>query len=154
MSENYYKSIKQLPLENWFECSDGNYEFTRLNIEFGTKAEDKKAWEVLYNDFINLIGLDESFARYIELLKARALKQLEFVEGIKDGKRNRFLMNGIREISARIAQYEKTLSFGGSDRYEILQHLGKMQGYRIDPLTTKTIEYFKLIEKLKKQNSK
>lgn len=42
MSENYYKSIKQLPLENWFECSDGNYEFTRLNVEFGTKAEDKK----------------------------------------------------------------------------------------------------------------
>lgn len=154
MSDTYYKSIKQLPLENWFECSDGNLEFTRLNVEFGTKTEDKQAWETLYNDFIKHIGLDESFIRYIELLKARALKQLEFVEGIKDGKRNRFLMNGIREISARISQYEKTLSFNGSDRYEILQHLGKMQGYRIDPLNTKTIEYFKLIEKLKKQNSK
>jgi hypothetical protein len=154
MSEKYYKSIKQLPLENWFECSDGNYEYTRLNIEFGTKADDKKAWDALYNDFINLIGLDESFVRYIELLKAKSLKQLEFVERIEQGKRNRFLMNGIREITARIKAYEKTLSIGGTDKYELLQHLGQMQGYRIDPQTTKTIEYFKLIEKLKKQNSK
>lgn len=153
MSENHYKSIKHLPLENWFECSDGNLEFTRINQEQGTKADDKKAWEEIYNSFIKLIGLDEGFIRYIELLKARALKQLEFVEGIKDGKRDRKLMNGIREISARITAYEKTLSFGGSDRYELLQHLGKMQGYRIDPLTTKTIEYFKLIDKLKKQNA-
>jgi len=153
MSENHYKSIKHLPLENWFECSDGNLEFTRINQEQGTKADDKKAWEEIYNSFIQLIGLDENFIRYIDLLKSRALKQLEFVEGIKDGKRDRKLMNGIREISARITAYEKTLSFGGSDRYELLQHLGKMQGYRIDPLTTKTIEYFKLIDKLKKQNA-
>lgn len=153
MSENYYKSIKHLPLENWFECSDGNYEYARINQEHGTKAEDKKAWDELYNSFIQLIGLDENFLRYIELLKSRALKQLEFVEGVKDGKRDRKLMNGIREISARIQAYEKTLSFGGTDRYELLQHLGKMQGYRIDPLTTKTIEYFKLIDKLKKQNA-
>ena len=154
MSDTHYKSIKQLPLENWFECSDGNLEFTRLNVELGNKAEDKQAWDKIYNSFIDLIGLDESFLRYIELLKSRALKQLDFVQGLKEGKRNRFLMNGIRELSARIAQYEKTLSFNGSDRYEILQHLGKMQGYRIDPLNTKTIEYFKLIDKLKKQNSK
>lgn len=153
MSENHYKSIKHLPLENWFECSDGNLEFTRINQEQGTKADDKQAWEEIYNSFIQLIGLDENFIRYIDLLKSRALKQLEFVEGIKDGKRDRKLMNGIREISARITAYEKTLSFGGSDRYELLQHLGKMQGYRIDPLTTKTIEYFKLIDKLKKQNA-
>lgn len=153
MSKKYYNSIKHLPLENWFECSDGNLEYTRIDIEQGTKEEDKQAWEVIYNDFIDKIGLDEGFIRYIELLKSRALKQLEFVEKLKDGKRNRFLMNGIREISARITAYEKTLSFGGSDRYELLQHLGKMQGYRIDPLTTKTIEYFKLIDKLKKQNS-
>lgn len=153
MSENHYKSIKHLPLENWFECSDGNLEFTRINQEQGTKADDKKAWEEIYNSFIQLIGLDENFIRYIDLLKSRALKQLEFVEGIKDGKRDRKLMNGIREISARITAYEKTLSFGSSDRYELLQHLGKMQGYRIDPLTTKTIEYFKLIDKLKKQNA-
>ena len=153
MSENHYKSIKHLPLENWFECSDGNLEFTRINQGQGTKADDKKAWEEIYNSFIQLIGLDENFIRYIDLLKSRALKQLEFVEGIKDGKRDRKLMNGIREISARITAYEKTLSFGSSDRYELLQHLGKMQGYRIDPLTTKTIEYFKLIDKLKKQNA-
>ena len=153
MSENHYKSIKHLPLENWFECSDGNLEFTRINQENGTKADDKQAWEEIYNSFIQLIGLDENFIRYIDLLKSRALKQLEFVEGIKDGKRDRKLMNGIREISARITAYEKTLSFGSSDRYELLQHLGKMQGYRIDPLTTKTIEYFKLIDKLKKQNA-
>ena len=153
MSENHYKSIKHLPLENWFECSDGNLEFTRINQEQGTKADDKQAWEEIYNSFIQLIGLDENFIRYIDLLKSRALKQLEFVEGIKDGKRDRKLMNGIREISARITAYEKTLSFGSSDRYELLQHLGKMQGYRIDPLTTKTIEYFKLIDKLKKQNA-
>ena len=153
MSENYYKSIKHLPLENWFECSDGNLEFTRINPEQGTKANDKKAWDEIYNSFIQLVGLDENFLRYIELLKSRALKQLEFVEGVKDGKRDRKLMNGIREISARISAYEKTLSLGGSDRYELLQHLGKMQGYRIDPLTTKTIEYFKLIDKLKKQNA-
>lgn len=153
MSDTHYKSIKQLPLENWFECSDGNLEFTRLNVEFGNKEDDKKAWEQIYNSFIDLIGLDESFMRYIELLKSRALKQLDFVQGLKEGKRNRFLLNSIREISGRIAQYEKTLSFNGSDRYEILQHLGKMQGYRIDPLNTKTIEYFKLIEKLKKMNS-
>lgn len=153
MSENHYKSIKHLPLENWFECSDGNLEFTRINHEQGTKADDKQAWEEIYNSFIQLIGLDENFIRYIDLLKSRALKQLEFVEGIKDGKRDRKLMNGIREISARITAYEKTLSFGSSDRYELLQHLGKMQGYRIDPLTTKTIEYFKLIDKLKKQNA-
>lgn len=153
MSENYYKSIKHLPLENWFECSDGNYEFTRLNVEFGTKAEDKKAWEILYNDFINLIGLDESFVRYIELLKSRALKQLEFVEGIKDGKRDRKLMNSIREITARITAYQKTLSLGGSDKYEILNALEKMQGYQIDTTKMKTIQYFKLIDKLKKQNA-
>lgn len=153
MSENHYKSIKHLPLENWFECSDGNLEFTRINQKQGTKADDKQAWEEIYNSFIQLIGLDENFIRYIDLLKSRALKQLEFVEGIKDGKRDRKLMNGIREISARITAYEKTLSFGSSDRYELLQHLGKMQGYRIDPLTTKTIEYFKLIDKLKKQNA-
>ena len=153
MSENHYKSIKNLPLENWFECSDGNLEFTRIDKSKGTRTEDKQAWDIIYNDFIDKIGLDEGFVRYIELLKSKALKQLEFVEGLKNGKRNRFLLNGIKEISGRITAYEKTLSFGGTDRYELLQHLGKMQGYRIDPLTTKTIEYFKLIDKLKKQNS-
>jgi len=153
MSENYYKSIKHLPLENWFECSDGNLEFTRINQEQGTKANDKKAWDEIYNSFIDLIGLDESFIRYIELLRSRALKQLDFVQGIKDGKRDRKLMNSIREITARITAYQKTLSLGGSDKYEILNALEKMQGYQIDTTKMKTIQYFKLIDKLKKQNA-
>jgi len=152
MQEEYYNSIKHLPLENWFECSDGNLEYSRKNLEVGNSKEDAKAWEIIYNDFLDKIGLSDDFMRYIELIKSKALKQLKFVESIKNGQRNRFILNEIREITARIKNYEKTLSIGGMDKYELLSHLSEMQGYRIDPLTTKTIEYFKMIDKFKKRN--
>ena len=146
MLEKYYLTIEELPLFNWFKCCDNELIYARRDKHKGTVEDDLKAWEIIYNDFINKIGLDPKFIGYLDLLEERAKRCLEFIQSLNEGKRNRFLINEVNRLNLEIKSFEERGTKKATSKTSILNSLSKMQGYRINPKETTTIEYFTLIK--------
>ena len=147
MLEKYYLSINEFPLFNWFRCNEEQYKYCRRDPNVGTEKEDLQAWENLYNDFIQKVGFSDEFNLYLDNLKARAKSCLEFLESLKEGKRNIFLINRIRMLTIKIDMFESKLTGNENNEIKMLNAISKYQGYRIPQKEITVLEY----EELKKQ---
>lgn len=152
MQENYYNSIDEFLLFNWFKCNDGDYTFTRLDKKVGDTENDSIAWETIYNDFIQKIGLDPKFKKYIDLVEYRMQLCLKFLNSLKDGKRNRALINEINQVNIKIESFEKQGTDSKTSKSSILNTLSKQEGYRINPKEITVADYFALINDYGKAN--
>jgi len=154
ISEKYYLTIDEMPLSEWIKCHEGKIFHCRKFKHKGTNVEDAQAWELVYKDFIEKIGLNDEFKEYLDLLEQRAEYQLEYLRSKKEGKsafehgeRNRFLLNNIKEITMRINQFHQTgdtknnMTMG-----RVLNKLSKMQGYHLKPQEITVLTYFELIK--------
>lgn len=140
--EGYYNSIDNLPLHNWLMCHEGKFEFVR-RTSFGNEKLDAKYWVMIYDEHIKRFGLNENYAKYMDLCNKKALLQINYIEtGI------RMKLNKINALEARIQHMlqnnGESMSVG-----RLLQILSKFQGYPINKYTITVSEYFNLIENFK-----
>lgn len=146
-SKKYYKSIDEMPLNNWIECNNGNLQYCRLNLNKGNEKEDLVSWEILQDQYLKDFGLNDSFRELTELQKQKALTELEYIETGK-----RIILNKVRMLDEKL----KNILINKGENVEIdvvLVYLSKYLGYKIDKFTIKVREYFTMLNIYIKENA-
>lgn len=149
MQEEYYLKVDDCPLKAWRKANEGDLKWLRSEKGKGTKEQDKKAWEELQDDFLRQIGLSKDYAEYLDLLRERAILQLEYLksERKRDGItiRNRALLNKIKILDVQINEH-RTGTGKGLTMHQVLMRLSKMQGYHIKETEISVLEYHNLLK--------
>jgi len=146
-SKKYYKSIDEMPLNNWIECNNGNLEYCRLNQRKGNEKDDLLNWEIIQDQYLKDFGLNDSFKELAELQKQKALTELEYIETGK-----RIILNKVRILEEKL----KNILINKGENVEIdvvLVYLSKYLGYKIDKFTIKVREYFTMLNIYIKENA-
>lgn len=127
----------------WIKCVDGDKSVLR-KTNIGNDETDQKAWEMIYNDYIQIYGLSKLNKRYLESLKKRAIAELDFVIS-----GDRFKLT-LAEMEER--QIETMLSNKGQNITieQSLIHLSKWLGQWLNAKTLTAREYFDLIGEFEK----
>ena len=129
-------------------CHDGKLEYVRKDIIKGNEALDAKFWTLIYDEHIKRFGLNENYAKYIDLCKKKALMQIDYIEtGV------RMKLNKINALDVKI---QSMLQNNGESMTigRLLQILSKYQGYPINKYNITVSEYFDLIENFKQSQPK
>jgi len=148
-SNKYYNEIDDFPLWNWSKCCKGELQYSRLDIKEGSEKEDSEAWEMLYNDFISKVGLGDEYNEYLELLRKRALLQLEYLET-----RKRRVLNEVNLLTHSIESHKERIKSDSSGSItKTLNWLSKNQGYQINIKEITTLAYFDLIKEANTNNN-
>lgn len=142
----YYKSIDDLPLENWIKCNDGDITYVRKKNEEGTEEEDEYVWETIYDSYINEFGLGKVYKKMLDSMRKRAELELDYV--ITGDKFKQTLIN--MEIN-RLEQLIANAGVGMSIP-ETLIHLSRWMGSFINTKNITTREYFTLLKEYGKAN--
>ena len=145
-TENYYKSIDELPLKNWIKCSDGVLIYTRKNIEHGTPEQDENAWMEIFDAYIDEFGLGKMYKKMLDAMKKRAMLELDYVIS-----GDRFKLTLIEMEIARIQQIISNAGNGMSIEQTLI-HLSKWMNTFINAKNITTREYFTLLNEYGKAN--
>ena len=147
-SVEFWASIDEMPLENWIKCNDGEFIFVRKSHKLGENETDKDAenWGIIYDDYIKKFGLSELYKKMLELMRKKAIFELEFVE---TGQRFK-----LTEIELTEAKLKSALSNNGEGLTinESLIYLSKWLGYHLNPKNITVIEYFNILRQYGKAN--
>lgn len=142
----YYKSIDDLPLDNWIKCNDGDLTYVRKKNDKGTEEQDELIWESIYNSYIDEFGLDKMYKKMLDSMKKRVELELDYViTG------DRFKLTLINMEITRLEQLIANAGVGMSIP-ESLIHLSRWMGSFINTKSITTREYFTLLKEYGKAN--
>ena len=143
----YWISIDDMPLYNWLKCNEGDLKFARKSDK-GTSENDIKSWEILYNEYLKVFGINKKYEKYLIACKKRAKLQAEYVIT-----KIKFRITEIEIQNAKIKALE--LYFGGGQDVDvILMWVSKFLGYKVSKKETTVKEYFTLLKEYGKANKK
>lgn len=142
----YYKSIDDLPLDNWIKCNNGDITHVRIKNEEGTEEEDELIWENIYDSYIKEFGLDKMYKKMLDSMRKRAELELDYVI---TGDRFKLTL-----INMEITRMEQLMSNAGVGMSipETLIHLSRWMGSFINTKNITTREYFTLLKEYGKAN--
>jgi hypothetical protein len=148
LHEKYYLTVDECPLKAWRKGNEGDFKHIRKDFKVGNDKNDAKAWEMLYNDYIQVIGLSQDFILYLELKKAKINALNDFIQSDLNGKRNRFLLNKINIIDAQIRELESKSCVGMTilDAFPIIS---KVNGFHLKEKDLTVLEYHNYLKTLK-----
>lgn len=149
----YWLDVSKCPIGIWDDAlNNGYYELRKIDSDDYNEADDFEAWDILFSNFIERIGLNPDFEDYLNKMKQCTDLMCEYVLSEKKRKSglvvsNRFLLNKIKLLKTEMELFEKT----GQTKEDItinqmLQRLSKLQGYAINRNTTTVLDYFDLIK--------
>lgn len=139
MSKKHYTELEEFPLYNWMKCQGGDLSYAQ--IERGNpRPDDALAFHNLQDQYIKKYGHSKNYERLLEVMKKKALLELQFVQ-----KRERFKLTEINIQEQRIKDMIDTNGSGISIE-ESLVPLSKYMGYRIDPRNTMVTEYYNILK--------
>lgn len=151
MPIGYYSEIDYLPLECWIKANSGQLNALRVDENKGNKENDQKAWLIIFNDFLKKVGVSEEYQDYLDALRRRAELDIEYNEGRgvdENGRinRDRFLLNEINELTARIDKYEKESKNQKASIWKTLNDLSRIEKRNIHAKDIYTLQYFELLK--------
>jgi len=145
-TQNYYKSIDDLPLNNWIKCNEGDLTYVRIKKDEGTEENDTLMWENIYDSYIEEFGLDKMYKKMLDSMRKRAELELDYViTG------DRFKLTLINMEITRLEQLMSNAGVGMSIP-ESLIHLSRWMGSFINTKKITTREYFTLLKEYGKAN--
>jgi len=171
MQRGYYLKISKCPLEAWEDrFTEGDkairkhHKSTRLGklvlwIFKGIRYKDKndyEAWCILFDDFRDVVGLDEDFEEYILNLYALQEAQTVFIlsEVNKEGVdvRDRKHLNMVNRLKAKIKVFEETQSGKNTTVTQVLVSLYRGEKLQLLDKRNLTVEqYFTIIRSFNKK---
>jgi hypothetical protein len=103
-------------------------------------------WQNLYDQYIKKYGLGKLYKRLLNVMKEKAVCELEFVSS-----RDRFKLT---EIEIKEAELKSMIDNNGKGMTieETLIYLGKWLGYRLNPKEINVVEYFTILDQYGKAN--
>ena len=147
-SDFFYSSITELPIFNWWQISDGDYNYILLDKK-NTIPEKHIVGQVemLQQEYFDTYGVSDDFEIYFELEKEKLSLEVDLaLTG------DRFLKTKIRLLQARLDQQKKYKRKG--EEYEVKAYVDKYLGFRLDAKKTTVTEYYSYLELMKKDNGK
>jgi hypothetical protein len=148
MQEKYYLEVDECPQYNWRKANEGRRKFLRKNISVGTEKEDNEAFDLLFRNFVEVIGLSEEFAEYLKNLEKLNKINLKFIQT-----NDRFLLNEREYLIMDIKAFEDTVSQDKTSTSEILMAISREQGYQIKEKDITVLDYHNLIKNYGKKNN-
>ena len=144
--KRYYTSLEGLPLKNWLKICDGDYTYNRRNPKRGRNSKDLLAYIHINDDYINRFGLGKQYLKILNLLRKKALLELDFVI---TGDRAKLTAIEIEEANLKTSYENK----GKPITIETtLIHISKFLGSWVNVETITALEYFSLIDSLEAYN--
>jgi len=109
-------------------------------------TKDFEQWGKIYDDYIKQFGLSELYKKLLELMRKKALLELEFVT---TGQRFK-----LTEIELTEAKLKTALSNNGEGLTieQSLIYLSKWVGFNLNPRKITVLEYFNLSAEYGKAN--
>jgi hypothetical protein len=144
----HYSSIDDLPIFNWNKVHETG-ELKYLLHDPGKKLKTAelnqlpKIWESIYDEFIQKVGLSESYLEILESERKIALLQIEMAE---TGDNN--IQTFIEIDQVRLERKQNEMPEG--DFYQLKSFLEKKQGHPIDIRKCSVIEFYSYIKTLEK----
>jgi hypothetical protein len=142
MPEKYYLTVDLCPLRSWRLANEGDLTALRVNQSDGTPEQDLTAWEDLYNDFIQKVGLSQEFEEFINLMKEKVEAINDFVQT-----RERFKLNRIEQIDAELLVYRQTAGKGLTIE-QVLPRLTDRYKVHFRERDLTVLDYFNLIKNI------
>lgn len=147
LTADYYHSIDDIPLFNWWRIREGDYEYTRKDLKAGSQRKDIEAFILINDSFLKEFGFSPDEQRIIELKREIALLQCEYVIS-----EDNFLRNNIRRLELELDELLNRDIGAGIDREEFLIHLEKWIGFRLDEKEITARKYYKIERQYKAYN--
>jgi len=142
ISRKHWESIEDIPLYNWQKCIESNYVYSRKKSDSISKQNDfdVECWFKIYDSYLIKYGLSEVHKKYLNLLRKKALIQLNYVET-----RDAFKLTQIEMHEVRLKNMLSNAGQGISIETSLII-LGKYMGFRVDPKKITANEYFLMLE--------
>ncbi len=141
MLTGYYSEIDYLPLDCWIKANSGQYNALREDRNKGNKENDQKAWIIIFNDFLKKVGVSEEYQDYLDNLRMRAELDIEY-----NLNRERFILNQINELTAKINKYEQESQNTKASIWKTLNDLSRIEQRTIHAKDIYTLQYFELLK--------
>jgi hypothetical protein len=145
MLSEFYTTVDECPLIVWCKCNEGLFYWIKKDKSKEKESVYLEKWEMLYNDFIKVVGLNEQFEQLLSLKLRIIGERIKFIESKKNGFRDRFILNKIQMLQHEMTQIEKATGTGISMTGALL-NMSKMQGYHVNVNVITVKEYFELIK--------
>jgi hypothetical protein len=136
---NYYTSIDDIILFNWWKIREGDYRYCRKDIEIGTLERDEEAFIQINDSYINEFGISADMQRTIELRTQIAMLQCDYV--LED---NNYYRNQIRKLQQELHDFLNR-DQGGHDNETILLHLERWMGFRLNEYEITARKFYKIV---------
>lgn len=148
MHVKYYKSIEDISLYNWLKCADGKVNYCRIGASESDEIteQDFKQWDKIYCDYIDTMGLNGLYKQFLMKSKKKALIELDYVIT-----RSKFLTNALRVIDVELEKLKEQMNKGVTTD-QVMVHLSKFMGFRLDPKQITFKEYLNLIKEYERAN--
>ena len=137
--KKYFDSLDTIPLFNWWKVREGNYEYTRVNPNEGSKRKDIEAFIKINDLYLSEFGFSKDETKIIELKRELALKQCEFVIS-----NDNFVRNEIRRLEIELEEILDRDVQAGLDNEEFLIYLEKWIGFRLEPKVISAMYFYKV----------
>jgi len=142
----HWKSVKDIPLESWIKCLDGQFNYVNKRVCSTYGKKDIERWLRIYNNYILERGLTEIHLKHLNLMKKKALLQIDFILT-----HERFKLTLIEIEEARLKSMLAN-SGNGMSIEQALVHIGKWMGERIRIKEITAFEYFVLLDEFSRAN--
>lgn len=143
-SKHYWASIDEMPLYFWEKCQEGKLQF--VNKDRKPRPYDADVWLVLYNEYLDRYGLGEQLDRYLTQKIHLAKLRLAYIQT-----NNVFLLNNIDIAQIELNQLDPSKHEGMSTA-QVVVHLSKWIGYRIDTRAITVVEFKEMLEEYVRSN--
>ena len=142
---NYFTHIEDCTVFSWNKAINGELKHLRLDDK-GTEEQDIEAWDLVYDSYIQVLGLGNDYIRLLELQRELASVQLTYIID-----NNRILLNRINVLEAEITDLIGNKSGEGQDITTTLIMVTKWMGSKVDHKNTTILELYKMLDLIKKE---
>lgn len=148
MLDNYYNSLEDLPMWNWWKVrSNADLNFLKVDYNKPTKANLSELFAKLENEYLEKFGAGKESEQLLDLLKRKIVNQADLLMGKK------WVSNHIKVIDFQIEQLEKsTKGQPQQSLEEISGILSKYMGFRVDPKIESVVEFKAKLNLLEQEN--
>ena len=142
---NYFTHIEDCTVYAWNKAINGELKHLRLDDK-GTPEQDVEAWDMVYDSYIQVLGLGKDYIRLLELQSELAEVQLTYIID-----NNRILLNKINLLESEINDLIGNKSGEGQDMTTTLIMVTKWIGSKVDHKNTTILELYKMLDLIKKE---
>lgn len=151
--EMIYESIEDLPIWNWNKIHEkSDFTYLRVNRINGKVLKEhyhtlKKAWDKVYDEYINQFGFSEELLNQHQKIKEIALYKAQKIE---TGDQS---LNTMIEIAEKELVGMRSAQNKGGDFWQSKATIEELLGFQIDAKKTSVVEFYSYVRNLKNRKS-